>query len=230
VHPTALSYCAKFFNAYASRESGVDIVEIGSQDVNGSLRDVAPKNCRYVGLDFAEGKGVDIILKDPYSFPLEDASADIVVSSSCFEHSEFFWLTFLEGLRVLRPHGVMYINAPSNGLYHRHPSDNWRFYPDAGKALIAWSRRNGHNSSLLESFIGWQEGGLWNDFVGVFLKDRDHAAAYPTRMHPQVAGATNVYVDDGEHPTSMSPLPQDMRRVRYLVDGLNGLLRDLPKI
>ena len=34
----------------------------------------------YLGLDFVEGKGVDIILSDAYKIPLEDGSADVVTS------------------------------------------------------------------------------------------------------------------------------------------------------
>ena len=66
-------------------------------------------------MDFQVGPGVDLLLSDPYVFPLEDENCDVVLSSSCFEHSEFFWLTFLEALRILKPHGLLYINAPSTG-------------------------------------------------------------------------------------------------------------------
>ena len=30
---------------------------------------------------------------------------------------------------------LFYLNAPSNGEFHRYPVDCWRFYPDAGGAL-----------------------------------------------------------------------------------------------
>jgi SAM-dependent methyltransferase len=71
-----------------------------------------------------------------YKLPFADGSVDVVLSSSCFEHSEFFWLLFLEILRVLRPEGLFYLNAPSNGPFHRYPVDCWRFYPDSGNALV----------------------------------------------------------------------------------------------
>jgi ubiquinone/menaquinone biosynthesis C-methylase UbiE len=143
------------------------IVEIGSQNVNGSIREVAPPS-KYVGLDFQEAKGVDIVLQDAYSFPLPDNYADIVVTSSCFEHSEMFWLTFLEGVRILKPRGLFYINAPSTGRYHAYPVDCWRFYPDADKALKTWAKHNGYNVNV--EYKTTMEG-PWGDFVVVYRKN-----------------------------------------------------------
>ena len=81
-----------FFQTYSPKlpGDGRSVVEIGSQNVNGSLRDVCPTRFNYLGLDFQEGYGVDVVLDDPYVLPLPDESADIVVASSCFEHAEFF--------------------------------------------------------------------------------------------------------------------------------------------
>jgi SAM-dependent methyltransferase len=185
MHPTAMANAKHFFDAYSRKflsETDVKVVEIGSQDVNGSLRDTCPASFNYVGVDFVSGKGVDVILDDPYKLPFETGSVDIVLSSSCFEHSELFWVLFLEIMRVLKDDGVFYLNAPSNGEFHRWPVDCWRFYPDCGNALVAWSKRNGMNTALLESYISVQVGDQWNDFVAVFLKNASHAALYPERI------------------------------------------------
>jgi predicted SAM-dependent methyltransferase len=100
MHPTAMSNCLSFFTAYSAslaHHQHVKVVEIGSQNVNGTLRDTCPTNFEYIGVDFAQAKGVDIILEDPYKLPFENESVDVILSSSCFEHSEMFWLVFLEG-------------------------------------------------------------------------------------------------------------------------------------
>jgi SAM-dependent methyltransferase len=182
MHDTAMEIGAAFFNTYLKNGNGLTIVDIGSQDVNGSLRSVTPKNNKYIGLDFESGKGVDVVITDPYSLPFENESVDVAVSSSCFEHSEFFWLLFNESLRILKPTGLLYINAPSNGWYHRYPVDCWRFYPDSGVALQNWSNRSGYNCALLESFIGMRKDELWNDFTAVFVKDEANRANYPKRI------------------------------------------------
>jgi len=212
MHPSAWLNAKKFFETYCSfSEETITIIEIGSQDINGSIRDVSPQNANYIGLDFVNGKGVDIIINDPYNFPLSDGIADIVVTSSCFEHSEMFWLTFLESLRVLKDNGVLYINAPSNGSVHRFPLDCWRFYPDAGLALQNWARRNNLKSVMLESFVAHKEEGNsnqlieynWNDFVAIFLKNEKFIDQYPNRIiskfnnfyNGRIFGDPNVYND-----------------------------------
>lgn len=181
MHISALHYGKLFFDTYlrSHLSSSLIIVDVGAQDVNGSLRQLAPQNCQYVGVDFVPGAGVDIILDDPYKLPFETGSVDAVVCSSVYEHSEFFWLLFLESLRILKPNGLLYLNAPSNGALHRYPIDAWRFYPDAGKSLTNWARHNGMNAVLLESFIGAKRGdltsdGMWNDFVAVIARDENH--------------------------------------------------------
>lgn len=181
MHQSALTYGKAFFDTYVTSQSAseVKIVDVGAQDVNGSLRQFAPEKSSYIGVDFVLGKGVDIVIDNPYSLPFDTNSVDYVVCSSVYEHCEFFWLLFLESLRILKPDGLLYINAPSNGALHRYPIDAWRFYPDAGKSLVNWAHRNGMTPSLIESFIGSKMGtitgdGMWNDFVAVFCKDKEY--------------------------------------------------------
>lgn len=114
---------ALFFETYLASHAQATVLDIGSQDVNGSLRALASPGMNYVRLDFAAGPGVDLVLDDPYHLPVAYGSVDAVVSSSCFEYIEMFWLMFNEVLRVLKPEGLFYLNAPSNGEFHRYSVD-----------------------------------------------------------------------------------------------------------
>jgi SAM-dependent methyltransferase len=206
MHKSAMDTGRLFFERYVAEPC--TIAEIGSLDVNGSFRQFAPEGSRYIGLDFARGEGVDVILSDPYKLPLEDQSVDVCVSSSCLEHSEFFWLTFLEMVRVLRPGGLLYFSAPSNSQFHRHPVDCWRFYPDSGLALQKWAQRNGYDLLLLESFTGRQNWELWNDFVAVFVVDERFATAHADRIidtYPH----TNALVAGSSELLNFRAWPQD---------------------
>ena len=179
MHQSALNFGKKFFDVYCQEIPGSVVVDIGSQNVNGSLKDVCPDFLKYIGVDFVYGKDVDIIVEDPYKLPFENDSIDVIVCSSCFEHSQFFWLLFIEIIRVLKPNGLFYLNVPNNGSFHRYPVDCWRFYPDSGHALVEWAHREGFPLSLVESFVGGQsessvdDGGAWHDFVGVFVKSNN---------------------------------------------------------
>ena len=227
MHDTALEFGALFFQAYATNKVNPRIVDVGACDVNGSLRSVAPNSLEYVGLDFDLGPGVDIVLEDPYRLPLEDDTFDFCVSSSTLEHAEFFWLSFLEMMRIVRPNGLVYLNVPSNGEFHRHPKDCWRFYPDSGLALQNWACRNGFPSVLLESFIGRRRNDQWNDFVAVFLKDASFISEYPNRIVDRTDHFTNGYRHGEAHRLRPAQYQEDQSVLTNAVSTFRRLVRPL---
>jgi SAM-dependent methyltransferase len=167
LHDTAKATAEVFFQAYG--EGVKKILEVGSSNVNGSLRDCGiPAGSEYLGMDICKGRGVDLVIPDPHSFPLEDETFDLVVSSSVFEHDPAFWITFWEMCRVVKPTGFIYLSAPASGLYHTYPIDAWRFFPDAGVALADWSRKSQYPRQLVESFQLPPRDDKWTDFVAVF--------------------------------------------------------------
>lgn len=223
MHPSAFKTGKRFFDAYAG-QSGT-VIDIGALNVNGSLKDVCPKHLKYVGVDFAAGAGVDVVLEDPYKLPFENASADMAVSSSCFEHSEMFWLLFLEILRILKPDGLFYLNAPSNGIFHRHPVDCWRFYPDSGNALVTWAARNGYDPLLLESFVGRQDRDMWNDFVAVFVRERKFAAKHPKRILDSYAQFTNGIRAGSAEMLNHAEVTEDQQQLRIIRKVAAGAIK-----
>jgi len=210
MHPSALDYGKRFFETYAEPHFE-RVLDVGAFDVNGSLRSVCPKGLAYTGVDLVAGKGVDLVLDDPYTYPFPDNHFHMIVSTSCFEHDSLFWLTFIEAIRVLAPGGMFYINAPSNGIYHAHPIDCWRFYPDAGLALQEWAKRSGLEVELLESFTGERSGGDdWNDFVMIFQKsgltDLKHVP-----ISSRATSIKNVRCAGKAEMDRASRLPEDLR-------------------
>ena len=73
-------------------------------------------------------------------------------------------------MRVLKPGGIFYLNAPSNGAFHRYPVDCWRFYPDSAFAMSRWSKRNQIDCEVLEQYTSNNETDIWSDYVVVFSK------------------------------------------------------------
>jgi SAM-dependent methyltransferase len=200
-----------FFDTYKNNfPFRAKVLDIGSQDLNGSLRSACPGNLDYTGVDFVAGKNVDVVLQDPYKLPFDNESVDVIICSSMFEHSQMFWLSFLEIMRILRPHGIFYLSSPSNGLFHRFPVDCWRFYPDAGNALITWAEYNGMSPALLESFIFRRIEGEFNDFVSVMVKDKSQISKYPNRIIRTTNHFDNGICDDVMF-INHSELPEDMR-------------------
>ncbi len=164
------------------------VLEVGSLDVNGSLRDHNVENLEWTGVDFEVGNGVDVVITDPYSYPFESDTYDMILASSVFEHSEFFWILFMEMVRLTKPGGVIYLNAPSNGAVHRYPVDVYRFYPDSAKALVNYAKREGVDLALEETFIyrGVDRG--WSDWVAVFRKGK-----IPKKRRQRIADSFDTF-------------------------------------
>ena len=165
MHYTAQKLGRLFFEQYWSAHFSI-IVELGSYDFNGTLRKFQPKGSSWIGLDIEPGPSVDICVKAGDPLPIESESADAVLATSVFEHDEASrWMTSTRCVGLREAGRILYINAPSNGGYHRYPQDCWRFYPDAANALEKWARAQGMEISVCESFVANREADIWNDFV-----------------------------------------------------------------
>jgi len=173
MHVTARLNAQKFYDKYCNfLNQDSYVLDIGSYDVNGTLKPIF-KNHRYIGVDMIEGPNVNIVSTND-NIPFKDNFFDIIVSSSCFEHDDFFWLTFLEMCRLVKSAGFIYIQAPSNGPYHAYPTDNWRFYLDSWKSLQKWAIKNNYNIELVEHYINKEnidtDPSLWEDSIGIYKK------------------------------------------------------------
>lgn len=125
------------------------ILDIGSFDVNGNTKTAIERsgfeNYNYTGIDKAKGPNVNLVYDEwPFRGLSELDFFDIMTTSSCFEHDDFFWLTFLDIVSSLRPGGFLFVNVPSTGETHRYPVDSWRFYSDSAFSLAKWARKFGH--------------------------------------------------------------------------------------
>ncbi len=120
--------------------AGREVLEVGSLDVNGSLRAFAEAlgPSRYVGVDIEMGSGVDIVLDAQHLVEhFGNESFDLVVTTEMLEHVRD-WQTVVSNLkRVLRPWGVLLLTTRSIGFpYHGYPFDFWRYEPDDMRAIF----------------------------------------------------------------------------------------------
>ena len=211
MHISALNSFIDFKNTYLKNQNNeIKIVEIGSQSINENIKEHLNKNHKYIGVDIVEGNNVDIVLEDPYKLPFEKDTIDVVISISTFEHTEFFWLSYLEILRVLKPTGLFFLNVPSNSKYHRHSTDNWRFYPDSSKALESWGHRNNFKPKVLEHFTNYENGrDIWNDYVSITIKDEKFQNIYSRRILDTKKNFTNGRKNNSDELINFMEFPQD---------------------
>ena len=211
--PFAIRNCESFFHTYAksiTADGNIRVVDIRSSN-DGNLRSACPAGFEYVGIDIASN--------DPYSLPFDDKSINVVLSNSCFEHVEMFWLTFLEVLRILKPNGIFYLNVPSTGDFYQSPVDCWRFYPDSGRALVNWARKNGLDTTMLESYT--QKGGKWQSCVSVFLKSESLVGEFPNRILDSKTDFENGWLFQESEIRNCSVNTQDDKKIQAIVGIIN---------
>lgn len=212
MHDSALESFIEFKKIYldSKQSKKIAITEIGSQAINSSIKNSLNEKYDYTGVDITAGENVDIVLKDPYKLPFSDESIDAVISISTFEHTEFFWLTYLEILRILKPDGLFFLNVPSNSKFHRHSSDNWRFYPDSSIALEKWGIKNNYNPKVLEHYTNLENGrDIWNDYVSITIKDKKFIDKYEKRILDFKKNFTNGRKNNFQGIINFQEIPQD---------------------
>lgn len=101
-HPAQRKFiesCLKRFTGVVA--SSTNILEVGSQDITGSIRDYFPdteSKC-WVGLDVGKGRGVDFVIPGEL-IQLPDGWADVAFSTECFEHAKCWREIFLNMIRI----------------------------------------------------------------------------------------------------------------------------------
>ena len=120
----------------STRLMGGTVVDVGSQDINGTYRGLFGPSWKYIGVDQVKGKNVDIVMTSEYSIPLSEESSDVVISGQTIEHCRNPFKLVSEMARILKPQGTMILIAPFKWSVHRYPIDCWRFLPDGMKCLF----------------------------------------------------------------------------------------------
>lgn len=83
----------------------VAVLEVGSYDVNGSVKQFFDSPLFYTGLDLAPGKGVDVVCAGHlFDYPVP---YDTVISTECFEHDPMWYYTFKNMHRLCRQGGLV---------------------------------------------------------------------------------------------------------------------------
>lgn len=136
MHRQSFLIMEDFVKTYLDTNKNLEILDIGSCDVNGSYKSLFQnQKWKYYGLDIVPGKNVDIVSKSAYDFSL-DKKFDIVVSGNCLEHVEAPWKWIKEVAKAIKKEGIICIITPLNIGEHRYPVDCWRILPDGYNYLL----------------------------------------------------------------------------------------------
>ena len=145
------------------------VLEVGSRDLNGSVRHWFAGE--YVGVDVYPGEGVDVVVPEVNSLARLDLvmeRVEVVVCSETLEHARRFWDLCMEMVAVLGRDGWLLLTTRANGFpdhavphdQHGAGGDWWRFMSGA--------------LTMLFTDLGLVDVEEWEDpqAPGVFLRGR----------------------------------------------------------
>ncbi len=90
------------------------ILEVGSLNINGSVRGFFFNAHEYIGCDVGPGPGVDVVCPgEQLTYP--DNYFDTSITTECFEHNPNWIQTFENMWRMTRPGGLIVMTCASEG-------------------------------------------------------------------------------------------------------------------
>lgn len=102
-----------FIDRVREHALGRRVLDLGSQDVNGSPRELFPTADRYVGVDIVAGPGVDVVADAKYW--ATDERFDTVICTEVLEHERRWPLIISTAALHLDRGGLLIITAAADG-------------------------------------------------------------------------------------------------------------------
>jgi cyclopropane fatty-acyl-phospholipid synthase-like methyltransferase len=121
MHPGAFEFISRF----ATNEV-ISIIEIGSRDINGTVRSLFPA-ASWTGLDLYPGPAVDVVTDAMDYVP--GALVDRVVCCEVFEHSQNWGEILTHAATWIRPGGRMLITCAGPGREPHSAIDGGKLRP-----------------------------------------------------------------------------------------------------
>ena len=112
-HAQQLTFVSSVKESYPSFFSNAKVLEVGSLDINGSVRQFFT-DCDYLGIDVGQGRGVDLVCEGQ-NYNGEPNSFDTAISCECFEHNPHWVATFNNMIRVVKPEGLIVMSCATTG-------------------------------------------------------------------------------------------------------------------
>ena len=128
-HIDQINFVKEFRKFYVNNgfNRDIKILEIGSLDVNGNIRNLFNFTNEYIGIDLEKGPNVDIIL-DGTDIDRLNKKFDIIISCECFEHAKNWKVIFKKMCQISKPNSFIIISVASTGRVEHgtERSGNWQ--------------------------------------------------------------------------------------------------------
>lgn len=162
MHPGAF----EFVSRHATHEA-ISVIEIGSRDINGSIRCHFPA-ALWTGLDLYPGPSVDVVTNALDYTP--EALADMVVCCEVFEHTSQWPAILTHVATWLKPGGRIITTCAGPGRDPHSAIDGGELHPDEHYANITQDQiaEELHYAGLVQIETSGNE--YWRDTYATALK------------------------------------------------------------
>ncbi len=134
-----MSFIKKTKDHFPEFFKNCSVLEVGSLNINGTVRVFFNENKEYLGIDLIEGNGVDLVCPGN-ELDHEEGKYDTVISTECFEHDKTWKETFQNMYRMTRSGGIVIFTCASEG---RHEHGTTRTSPADSPATNDYYRNLG---------------------------------------------------------------------------------------
>jgi SAM-dependent methyltransferase len=208
------------FGAMNLREKDIEgkrVIEIGSCDINGSLRPLMESYnpAKYIGIDLVQGPCVDIVcsIRDVVD-RFGEESFDVVISNEMLEHIKDWRMAIHNIKSICRKGGIILLTTRSRGVqYHGHPYDFWRYEIE--------DMRNIFSDCQIEKLEKDPKMGVFikaikpNDFIE---KDLSNQALYSIVLDKRI-----IEIDKKEYAKRFKKISKK-EKLKTLYDGIRRIL------
>jgi len=111
-HKEQKDFCVSVQSKFLDKFKGVSVLDIGSLDINGNNRYLF-EDYTYVGIDLGEGKNVDVVSRG-HEYKT-DERYDVIISTECFEHDEYWVQTINNIIHHLKSGGLFLFTCATDG-------------------------------------------------------------------------------------------------------------------
>lgn len=144
-HPEQRTFLNGLKQAHPEWFDGVTVLEIGSLNINGTVRDFFTPT-QYVGVDVGEGLGVDVVARgENLEYP--DNSFDVAISAECFEHNPAWPETFANMIRMASKIVIFTCASTGRAEHGTHGA-----HPDSSPLTLEWEY---YRNLTEEDFRNW---------------------------------------------------------------------------
>lgn len=152
-HPAQQEFCRDVKLRFPQFFQGTRVLEVGSRNINGSVRDEF-LDADSIGIDVEAGPGIDQVCFG-HEFQAEPESYDVVYSNESVEHAPHAKQTVAHMLSLLLPAGLFFMTCAGEGRKERGTTRSGaRYGPDA----------NFYQNVSLTLFLTWIQETIFEEF------------------------------------------------------------------